>query len=97
VQTDEDFPNLSGRYELSVPVEELPGLLPAYIAYSLEATRLLLEDEKAYEALEERTGNAFTALIESEAWRLVDEQGKEHKVLVPEFCPDQEIVWRWSI
>lgn len=94
-QLKADFPNLSGTYELLSSLEMDEKLIWAYIQYSIEADILFESDEKKWEVFIEEESN-FSELIDSEDWSLKDKSGETHKIMVPNFCDNNEIVWRWD-
>lgn len=95
-QTSSDFPNLSGRYKLSSFDQKENQLLTEYINYSIKASVLMEEDEKEWLKLIETEEDQFIDFIESEDWNLIDKNGDKHPILIPIFCANSEIIWRWS-
>lgn len=96
LKVDEDFPNLFGRYELSQNLVKQETIISEYVKYSVEASKLMESDETKWLEFIDNKESQFTDLIESEEWKLVDEYGKIHKIMIPNFCDKNEIVWRWN-
>ena len=96
-QKDEDFPNLFGKYLLLPSILEKHDLLSRYIEYSIEANILLEEDELKWEMFAEKEEEKYVELIESEQWEMEDENHLIHKILVPQFLDNNEVIWRWTI
>lgn len=96
-QEDADFPNLWGRIELLPTVSTVPELqhVMDYVAFSVRVQPVHEQDRADEVSSEEEM--TFADLIETEAWALRDESGEVHGILIPLFCPDGEIIWRWNI
>lgn len=90
---DQDFPNLFGKYKLTSP---LTKDIDQYINYSIESNRLMITSKSKWLEFINENGDKFHDLIESEDWKLIDEDGEAHLILVPNFCANNEIVWRWG-
>ncbi len=93
---DSDFPNLSGRVSLINRGSDKNKLISDYVRYSIEANKLMNSDEKKWEAFIMVEEEKYTALIESNDWKLISEDGQTHHILVPNFCDNNEIIWRWN-
>lgn len=93
---DEDFLNLFGTYDLLASTEKAHPFIFQYIQYSIQASMLMGEDEKKWEEFMEKEESKYMDLIETENWHLIDENGKTHKILVPIFHYNNEIIWRWN-
>ena len=93
---DENFPNLFGRYDILPSFEQQGGLVNEFIKYSVEASMLMEEDQNKWQEFMEAEEPKFIELIESDRWILVDESGEIHNILIPNFCSNNEIVWRWN-
>ncbi|MFK7904195.1 MAG: hypothetical protein AB8B69_03675 [Chitinophagales bacterium] len=98
VEDDFDFPNLFGFYELSRTFQsiETNDFLINYINYSIAADKLMYENEDEWLKFIEQEEKSFNDLIESEDWKLAHEEGEIHKILIPNFCDKNKIVWRWN-
>lgn len=104
-EVDRDFPNLSGTIVLEPwlahPSSAAARRLARFVALNKESIRLLdREDEQDTSQEQARVDAELDALsadyIETDAWRLVDAQGRELPILCPVFHGDDEIVWRWN-
>ena len=93
IQTDEDFPNLFGKFELTK--NELPKEIMDYIYYSIKFSKLLEEDEKKWEEYMKKNEKKYIQIINSKEWYLVDNSGKNENILVP-IIGDNSITWRWD-
>ena len=71
-------------------------MISKYIQYSVKASIFMKEDEKKWQDLMEEEESKFIELFDSENWTLIDQNGKTHKILIPNFCDKNEIVWRWN-
>ncbi len=99
IQEDKDFPNLFGTF---LPIVEndqppLPDMIQQYIAYSIAADQLMQEGKQ--EEWGKFAGDnepRFLDLIESDDWHLMD-GGTVEPILIPNFCQNNGIVWRWKI
>ncbi|MFD2567331.1 hypothetical protein [Pseudotenacibaculum haliotis] len=96
VQEDQDFPNLFGTYKLSDKLKSGHNFINEYIKYSVEAYALMNKDEQKWLKLVQSEEEKFGELIESEDWKLIDQKGEVHKILIPNFGNHNEIVWRWG-
>src|SRR5262245_2828870 len=102
-EVDADFPNLWGRIEYDATFNSPVGAsadLSRFITLNRESIRLteLQEDTGGVEAdlaAVDSELQRYTAYVESEDWRLVDENGNDRPILVPIFR-DSEIIWRWN-
>ncbi|WP_044213543.1 hypothetical protein [Flammeovirga sp. OC4] len=95
-QKDADFPNLFGKYKVLPSIEEKQVLIYKYIQYSVKASNLMEEDEMKWQDFIKQEESKYIELIESEKWILIDQNGEIHKILIPNFCDKNEIVWRWN-
>ena len=97
IELDRDFPNLWGRYQLYSfdETSELIRRIQAYIEYSIEADRIAQEDEETWLEFTSKGDSQFQKLIDSADWFLVDGEGNRHEILIPNFCQDNGVVWRW--
>lgn len=95
-QLDQDFPNLWGKYTLTENSIDSYNHIKNYIQYSIKADILMNEDEQQWLEFIATEESKFGKLIESEGWKLIDEKNDVHKILVPNFCDQNEIVWRWN-
>lgn len=95
-QVDADFPNLFGIFQPANASDhpEVRRRIDEYVGYSVEADRLTDEPGK-YDAYAEENEARFLDLIESEDWWMEDERGQRSPTLIPNFCRDSGIVWRW--
>ncbi len=101
---DSDFPNLWGRIvydeSLSDPRTDEGARLARFVELNRESIRLIdIEHERdvSQELAALNTElEGYNDFIETDRWRLIDESGKEHPILVPIFRPGGEIVWRWD-
>ena len=93
-----EFPSLWGRYRLYSFNEpnELIKRIQSYVEYSIEADRIAQEDEDTWHEFAGQRESQFQELIDSGDWFLVDEEGNRHNILVPIFCQDNGVIWRWS-
>ncbi len=98
VQTDSDFPNLSGQitYDAAIGQSGSPEVtrLARFVALNRESNRLT--NQPSEQAALDAALQTYADYIESEDWRLIDEQGREHPILCPVLCWDDYIVWRWN-
>lgn len=95
-QLDADFPNLSGTYELAASLVGKNQLFDNYIAYSVQSDTLMSRDMAAWEKFMEQEEHKYQELIDSENWKLIDEDGQPRSILIPIFGEDHRFVWRWS-
>jgi len=99
VQEDSDFPNLFGTFTPSDHSGEgsLWQHLQDYMAHSI-AGDILMEQDKVdeFDAFEKQAGDRFDDLIETDDWYIL-ENGKREPILIPIFCRDNAIVWRWNV
>ncbi len=96
-QRNEDFPNLSGFFKANDGNNGKHKLVDEYINYSIESDALFSDDENNWLEFIEREESKYIELIESEVWKLVDENGKIHKILIPNFLDKNEIIFRWNV
>jgi hypothetical protein len=96
-EEDADFPNLSGTFQPSDASDhpEIRRRVGEYVEYSIAADRLIDEPD-GYDTFVEEHEDQFLDLIESEDWWLEDERGERSSILVPNFCRDSGLVWRWN-
>jgi len=98
VQDDFDFPNLFGTFTLADKVgeDELSRHLLNYIEQSIIGNGLM-EDDKMdeWEKFENALSERFLDLIETDDWYLMAD-GKREPIMIPIFCRDKGIVWRWD-
>ena len=99
VEENGEFPSLFGTF---IPAdhhaqESLWRHLQEYVAHSI-AGDILMEQDRAeeFEALEGQSGDRFLDLIEADDWYLL-ENGMNEPILIPIFCRDNGIVWRWNV
>jgi hypothetical protein len=96
---DSDFPNDSGKLTLARKAWDGPaaGPLRAYFDYCLEADQIWLEEgeEPWQDFIAEREPD-FAGVIDSEAWRLVKEDGTSEPIVAPFFYVDGTLGWRWN-
>jgi len=90
-----DFPSLFGQYSLLPFLKLEPSLLNQYITYSIQANQMMENQSKWIEFIEKEE-HKYAELIDSEDWKLIDKDGKSHKTLIPIFCENNEIIWRWN-
>jgi hypothetical protein len=97
-ETDADFPNIFGAFALapSDPADPLGRHVGDYVAFSVEASRLMEEDEAAYHRFAEAHEGGFLDLIETDDWLLEGEDGVVRPILVPNFVTGGGVVWRWN-
>jgi hypothetical protein len=97
MELDADFPNLSGSY---LPHEEddfpdtrarIRRLWDLSIAWHDASMK---QDEAETDRLAKEEED-YLDLIESDNWYLQDQAGKRTHILVPTFCAEDEIVWRY--
>jgi hypothetical protein len=96
VETDYDFPNSFGTFQpKDLGHDPLCQHLQNYIAYSIAAD-ILMESgkEDGWQKFMEENEAQFLDLIETEDWRLDGDQTVS--ILIPNFCQNNEIVWRWN-
>lgn len=98
-QENEDFPNLFGTFRPTAGNEQYPAYdkVQWYISYSVAADQLMQEGkEEEWDRFATENEPQFLDLIETDDWHLVDEDGVE-PILVPIFCQNSGIVWRWNV
>ena len=98
VEEDADFPSLFGQFYPFVATEDNPlrRQLQNYIDYSVAADKIMEEESnEKWEAYMEANEKQFMNLIEAEDWYLVYSDRIE-LVLIPNFCQNNGIVWRWN-
>ena len=97
-EEDADFPNLFGTFQPSDASDhpETRRRIDEYVGYSVEADRLIDEPD-VYDTFVEAHEERFLDLIESEDWWLEDGRGQRSPILVPNFCRDSGVVWRWRV
>ena len=93
----EDFPNLSGNYILAEDIESKNNFLLQYINYSITASKLMEENIEEWEEYILQEEAKYIDIIESNEWLLVGQNTEKHQVLVPVFCYDNSLVWRFKI
>ena len=96
---DGDFPKNFGTFHPVAGNNQSPvsEKIRQYIAYSVAADRIMQEGREAeWERFVIENESPFLDLIETDAWRLLDEEGIE-LILIPSFCVDDGIVWRWNV
>lgn len=97
-EQDADFPNLWGHFHANADVNaRVAPHLRDFIAYSVEADRLMQRDEDLWDEYLRKHEERFTDLIESNEWALVASDGTRQPILAPNFCADGGIIWRWNI
>ena len=99
VEEDADFPNLFGTFcpGAATPNSSLNTKLQRYIAYSVAADELMNEGTEAeWVAFAAEHEPQFIDLIETDDWHLVYADQIE-PILIPNFCRDNGIVWRWNV
>lgn len=98
VQDSGDFLTCFGSYRLeSLPNDDRLTHVRNYIEYSVRVWPLIEADE--FDDNEEAMAQeeAFIDLIEGGDWLLVNSQTQESSpILIPVFCPNNEINWRWD-
>lgn len=96
VEDDADFPTLFGTYELDPIARERAGLAHVleYIDWSVRTWPLVEQDRVDELAAEEEQ---FAALIESEQWALRAADGRELPILIPAFCTEGRVNWRYAL
>ncbi len=95
-QVSQDFPNLSGTYTLIATNSE-DSLIIQYINYSIQASILMEENTEKWEAFMEQEEHRYNQLIESQDWVLEAENKDKQNIIIPVFCYNNEIVWRWKL
>lgn len=101
---DSDFPNVWGQItfdrSLSQPATAGAVRLARFIDLNRESIRLVdVEHEQDVSAeldAVNRELEKYSDYIETDDWRLVDDQGAQHPILCPIFRHGGEIVWRWN-
>ncbi|MGB1295934.1 MAG: DUF1266 domain-containing protein [Flavobacteriales bacterium] len=88
-----DFLNHSGIYELQ---DNLSSLVKEYIEFSIQCGELIDYDNDRYEKYLQEHEQKFMEIIQSDDWYFIHPNGEEIKILVPNFCSNNEIVWRWN-
>lgn len=103
IQEDENFPNLFGTFHPIAEIEqghtqnEMFDRIERYIAYSVAADQLMQEGkEDEWDRFVAENESQFLDLIETDDWHLQGE-GSLELILVPNFCQDNGIVWRWNL
>ena len=99
VEEDSDFPNLFGTFQPIASDDQSSVLdhLQRYIAYSVAADQLMQEGkEEEWDRFAAENEPQFLDLIETDDWHLRDGDGIE-PILVPNFCQNNAIVWRWNV
>ncbi len=98
-EEDSDFPNLFGSFHPIAFDNQtlLSDHLQRYIAYSIAADGLMQEgNEDEWDKFAAENEAQFLDLIETDDWHLSDE-GRIVGILIPNFCQNSKIVWRWNI
>lgn len=95
--SDWDFPNLTGAFipETAADHPEIRRRVKDYVQFRIEADRLARDTPHSLEEFLNLTEPAFSDLIDSDEWSLVDEQGRRLRILAPTFSPDGRVTWRW--
>lgn len=94
-QLNADFPNLFGKYELNDSFLTNEILVKNYIQYSIQAYILMNQDEEKWIEFIGLEESKYEELIDSEDWKLIDEKNEVHKIMIPNFCDQNQIIWRW--
>ncbi len=81
------LPNVEGKHPF----------IYRYIQFSIHADDLLATKTEEWEQFQEAEEHKYVALIESEDWELLGEDDAMHSILIPRFCANKEMVWRWRI
>lgn len=93
---DTDFFNNWGKYELNEDVIQIHSHLRDYIHFSMAASKLMEEDETKWDEFCSLEEPKYLDLIDSEDWTLVDSKGESNPIVIPGFCVNDELVWRWD-
>ncbi|MBK8366497.1 MAG: hypothetical protein IPL10_03490 [Bacteroidetes bacterium] len=103
---DADFPSFSGKFNLILNQSDtLSTQILNYIDFSARQDRYYasLENAVEYEAgeneqeeLELEEAN-YENIIETDSWKIVDENNETTKILIPTFGFDKTIVWRLNV
>ncbi len=102
VRTEADFPSLFGTFHAkTLGAGELCRHLQDYITYCMAADTLIQSgQEDEWERFIQENEAQFLDLIETEDWHLLEDDPTEGNnltaILVPNFCQNNEIVWRWN-
>ena len=96
-QTDDDFPNLIGTYQLNYfdKIEGEEDLMISFISFSTELSKHI-EDEEKYGKMIEDEAWKYQILYDSDDWYLKDENNNITPILSPLFNDNNEIVWRYA-
>ena len=93
-----DFPNSWGAFRANGAIEDsgVDRKIQDYIVYSIAADRLMQSGAEAeWERLVAANESRFLNLIESNLWYLLEGEKRE-AIMIPNFCQDDQIVWRWN-
>jgi hypothetical protein len=101
---DSDFPNVWGRLTvdetLAQPTTPTAQRIARFLELNRAGIRLVdVENERDVSAeLAEinRQLESFNDYVETDDWRLVDDEGQVHPILCPIVRDGGEIVWRWN-
>ena len=99
IQEDADFPNVFGTFR---PLDESQenatrDRIQRYIDYSIAVDQLMQEGKEAeWDRFCSENEPQFLDLVETDDWHLLDE-GSVEPILIPNFCQDSGIVWRWNV
>ena len=95
-----DFPNECGTFTRRGTLGTRPSeaLAKLVIDYSIESWRSLDagDDPKVIEKKYEKQIPQLLECVDSDQWFLVDADGNESRILMPNFQLDSGIVWRWN-
>ena len=100
--TEADFPSLWGTFQAkALGPGELCQHLQDYMNFCTAADALIQSGkEHEWEQFIQENEAPFLDLIETEDWHLVESDPMEGDhvtpILVPNFCQNNEIVWRWN-
>ena len=102
VRTDADFPSLWGTFQAKpLGPGELCRHLQNYIHFCIAADALIQSGkEDEWEQFIQENEAPFLDLIETNDWHLRDgnqvDGNQITPILVPNFCQNNELVWRWN-
>lgn len=99
IQEDADFPSMFGTFRPAAEShgDAIRGRMQQYIDYSVAADQLLQEGkEEEWERFCSENEPQFLDLIETDDWHL-SEEGTVEPILIPNFCQNDGIVWRWNV
>lgn len=94
-EEDSDFPTVFGSYALDAEAGTRPGLERAveYVEWCVRTWPLIEQNRYDEVAAEE---DQFMDLIESDGWVLRADDGREVPILIPVFCTDNKLNWRYA-